>query len=422
MPDLWSALCRAAAVAAVVTTAIAQDEGDARSWPDYRGPRHDGNAAEAALPLRWSEQENVRWKTAIPGRGWSSPVVDNGQVWMTAATADGRQLSAVAVDLESGEVLHDRVVFEVAEPESKNSLNSYASPSPVIEGGRVWVHFGTYGTACLDTDTAETVWERRDIHCDHMEGPGSSPVLFEDLLIFNMDGGDVQFVIALDKNSGETRWKRPRSVDVDHLQPDLRKAYSTPIIVTIDGEPRLISSGAQATVGYDPRTGEEEWTMRHDGFSMSARPLTDGETLYLNTGFMSAQMLAVRASGEGDVTDSNLVWRYRRAVPKMASGLLVNGRIYMVADNGVVTCLQAGDAKVLWRQRIDGQFCASPIHASGRLYFFGRGGSTVVLEEGPSYREIATNELDDGFMASPAVVGKALILRTVTHLYRIESD
>lgn len=410
------------ALSALVLAAPAQEGGSTAAWPDYRGPRCDGHAQSARVPLRWSEQENVRWKTAIWGTGWSSPVVSGGQVWVTTADPTGHRLSTLAVDLESGEIVHDRVVFEVEKPESKNELNSYASPSPVIEGGRVFVHFGTYGTACLDTKTAKTLWERRDIHCDHMEGPGSSPILFDDLLIFNMDGGDVQYVIALDQATGKTRWKQPRSIALDQLHPDARKAYSTPIVVTVDGAPRLISTGAQATVGYDPKTGEEQWIVRHPGFSMSARPLCDGELLFLNTGFMSAQLLAVRAGGKNDVTDTNLVWSYRRSVPRMASGVLVGGRIYLVSDNGIATCLRADNGKRLWHQRIGDQYCASPIAAAGRIYFFGRGGQTVVLEDGPAYRELATNELDDGFMASPAVAGDAFILRTVTHLYRIEGE
>jgi outer membrane protein assembly factor BamB len=341
-------------------------------------------------------------------------------VWVTTADESGHELSAVAVDFETGEVLHDRLVFEVDDPEPKNKLNSYASPSPVIEAGRVWVHFGTYGTACLDTRTGDTLWERRDIHCDHMEGPGSSPLLFDDLLIFHMDGGDVQFAIALDKATGETRWQQPRSAEVEHLAPDLRKAYSTPIVVDVDGAPRLISSGAQATVACDPRTGKELWTVRTGGFSMSARPLFDGETLFLNTGYMTAELIAVRAAGEGDVTATNIAWRYRRGVPKMASSVLVDGRLYMVSDDGIATCLEAGSGEPLWRQRIGGQHCASPVFAAGRIYFFGRGGHTVVVEAGDAYRQLADNELDAGFMASPAIAGDAFVLRTTTHLYRIE--
>lgn len=392
------------------------------SWPDYRGPNWDGHAPNANVPLKWSEKKNVRWKTRLHGTGWSSPVVLGGKIWMTSATRRGSKMSVVAVDFATGKKLHERTLIETKRPEKKNAFNSYASPSPVIEKGRVYVHFGTYGTMCLDTDSAETLWERRDIHCDHMEGPGSSPVLYEDLLLFNMDGGDVQFVIALDKKTGKTRWRRNRSMDYSRLIPDFRKAYSTPVLVEIDGKEQLISSGARATMGYDPHTGKELWRVRHKGFSMSARPLVGDGMLFLNTGFMRAELVAVRLSGKGDVTADNVVWTWRRNVPTIPSKLLVDGRIYMVNDSGIATCLDAKTGKRIWLKRIGGQHCASPVYAGGRIYFFDRDGQTVVIDPGKEFKQLAINRLGDGFMSSAAVVGNAFILRTKLNLYRIEEE
>ncbi len=389
-------------------------------WPDFRGPSGDGRAVDATPPLTWSEHDNVSWKTAIHGQGWSSPVVDDGRIWLTTATPDGRELSVLAVDLASGKILHDRVVFHVAKPASKNTLNSYASPSPVVEAGRVYVHFGTYGTACLDTTNAKTLWTRRDLHCDHLQGPGSSPLLYEDLLILPVDGGDVQYIVALDTQTGKTRWKTQRSAKLAKLVPDLRKAYSTPIVIDVDDKPRVISTGAQATYGYDPSTGKELWRVRHKGFSMASRPIAGNGLVYLCTGFMHPRLLAVRTSGTGDVTESNVVWSYRRNVPTMPSPVLFEGRIYLVNDSGIASCVDARSGKRVWRHRLDGAHCASLLAAGGHIYFFDREGRTVVIQPSSKFEQLTVNELDRGFMASPAVVGDTLILRTKTHLYRIE--
>jgi len=403
-------------LACAASSALAQ----AAPWPDYRGQDGTGYVQGVDVPLRWSEDKNVRYKVAVPGTGWSSPVVDGGLVWMTTATDAGQKLHALAFSAETGELLFERVVFENAAPEKKNALNSFASPSPVLGGGHVYLHFGSYGTACLDASTRETLWQRRDINCDHMEGPGSSPILYGDLLIFNVDGGDVQYVIALDRATGETRWRTDRSVDFGKLPADLRKAYSTPIIASVGDTKQLLSTGAQASYGYDPVSGKELWRVRFKGFSMAPRPLFHDGRVYLTTGFARARMLAVDATGRGDVTKQNVVWSYGRNVPKMSSPVLVGGRIFMVDDGGFATCLDCETGEAVWRHRLGGQHCASPLCVDDRIYFFDRDGKTVVIERGDEFKELATNQLDGGFMSSAAVVGDALLLRTRTHLYRIE--
>ena len=391
------------------------------SWRDFRGPGANGYVASAGVPLVWSEEENVTWKLPISGSGWSSPVVDGGKAWLTTSTADGKKLQVVAVDAVTGALLHQQIVFENDKPENKNPLNSFASPSAVVESGHVYVHFGSYGTACFDTDSFQQVWQRRDINCDHLEGPGSSPVLFDDLLIFNVDGGDVQYVIALDKQTGETKWKSNRSIDLSGFPPDLRKAYSTPIFADVAGKLELISSGAQGSYSYDPQTGVERWRIRYKGFSAAARPLAAKGMVYLTTGFPRAQMLSVKLPAEGDVTDSNVVWKYSRNVPKMSSPLLAGDRIYMVDDGGFATCLDRMTGTAIWRKRLSSEHCASPICVGDRIYFFDREGQTVVLKRTDAFEEIARNQLEDGFMATPAVVGDAFLMRTRTHLYRVES-
>ncbi len=392
---------------------------DDDAWPDYRGRNGDGRLAGARIPHEWSERQAVRWKTAIHGRGWSSPVVSGKRIWITTATPDGHELSVLSVDLETGKILHDRLLFEVEKPDSRNALNSYASPSPVVEKGRVYVHFGTYGTACLDAATAQVLWQRRDIHCAHLMGPGSSPVLYENLLIFHMDGADVQYVIALDKASGKTAWKVDRSTDFTKIIPDMRKAYSTPLLVKRGEGVELISSGAQATFGYDPRTGEELWSVRHKGFSMSARPCVAVGHVFLNTGFNRPTLWAVRLGGEGDVTDTHVSWVQRKNVASMASTVFASGLIFMVNDGGIASCLDARTGKVEWRERIGGQHCASPIVVGDRVVYFDREGQSVAVRASKQYEVLAKNQLDDGFMASPAILSDSLILRSKTHLYRI---
>lgn len=373
--------------------------------------------------MRWNEKENVRWKVSIPGTAWSSPVVWDGQVWVTTASPKGHMMGVVAVDVVTGKKIHERLLIENEKPAEKNPLNSYASPTPVIEEGRVYVHFGSYGTACLDTRTGKTLWERSDLPCDHATGPGSSPILHGDLLIFHMDGRDVQYVVALDKKTGKTRWKTDRTIDLSKQAPDMRRAFSTPIVIDVDGAPRLISTGSQATYAYEPSTGKEVWRLYHKGFSQSSRPVLGDGLLFLNTGFVRPQLLAVRPGGKGDVTGKDAIaWTARRSVPTMPSPLFLDGRIYIVSDGGVASCLDAKTGKSLWRERIGGEHSASPIHAGGRIYFFDREGGTVVISPGPTFKKLAENRLDSGFMASAAVVGDAFIFRTKKHLYRIEKD
>ena len=417
-------LCLTTLLALFLSLPAAGAEDHSLPWPEFRGPSQDGHAApESRVPTKWGELENVRFRTAIPGEGWSSPVVGDGLVWMTTSLGEGRELRVVAVDAATGEVRHDRVVFEVEKPAHKNELNSYASPTPALAPGRVYVHFGSNGTACLDATTGKTIWERRDLECDHEQGPGSSPILVGDLLVFNMDGVDLQYVVALDRNTGETRWKTTRSVDLSVRRPTMRKGYSTPIRYEVKGKTRLISSGAEATAAYDLESGEEVWSIRHQGFSMSSRPILGDGLVYLNTGYMRPNLLAVRPDGTGDVTDKKgaVAWETKRSVPSMSSPILVDGRIFMATENGTVTALDAATGERAWQKRVGGKFYASPVLVNGLLYFSNREGQTFVIRPGAEYDEVAVNRLGAGCMSSHAVAGNALFIRTETNLYRIEA-
>ena len=414
-----------AATFAVANTASA-------NWLDFRGPKFDGHApAGVSLPLQWSETNNMAWKTAIPDKGWSTPVVFGKQIWLTTATEDGRDYFALCVDADSGKIVFNERLFHTETPEPLgNKLNSYASPSPVIEAGRVYVHFGSYGTACIDTSRFKVLWKRDNLPCKHFRGPGSSPALFNDVLILTMDGIDVQYLVALDKKSGQTIWKTNRSANWNDIEADgqpraggdFRKAYSTPLIVDFNGAQQMITVGSKAAYAHDPQTGRELWKLDHAGFSPAARPVSDGTNVVISTGNGKAEMIAVRLGGTGSLTETNILWRNSRGTPRMPSPVIVGELLFLLSDGGIATCLEAATGKELWQERLGGEYAASLLSAGDRIYYFSQDGKATVLKAARTFEIAAVSRLDGGFMASPAVLGHAFILRTRTHLYRIEDQ
>ncbi len=431
----------------VLMTAVATSSiSGAENWPQFRGPEGNGHSDAKGLPLIWSETQNIKWKTPIHDRAWSSPAVWGDQIWLTTATEDGRQLFAVCIDRGSGKIIHDLKLFEIAKPQFAHKFNSYGSPTPVIEAGRVYVTFGSPGTACLDTKTGKVLWERQDFVCNHFRGAGSSPIIFHDLLFMNFDGSDHQFIVALDKKTGKTAWRKERSIDYKDLGPDgkpeaegdWRKAYGTPHVAEFDGRPVLISSGAKAHYGYDPLTGTELWRVEERScHSAAARPVVGGGMIFIPAGFSKGTLLAIRApSGQShdhsvvDATKPNetdgspsqlgVAWKSTRNVPNKPSLLLVRDLLFMIDDNGVASCVEAKTGAEVWRERVGGNYSASPVYAEGRIYFLSEEGKTTIIEASRQFKVLAENKLEDGFMASPAIAGKALFLRTKTHLYRIE--
>lgn len=410
---------------AFTTLVFAED-----NWPQFRGPDGMGHSDATGLPVTWSETQNIKWKTAIHDKGWSSPVIWKNQIWMTTATEDGKQLFVICVDRDTGKILRDTKLFDVETPQYIIKLNSPASPTPVIEEGRVYVTFGSPGTACLDTQTGRVLWQRRDLECNHFRGAGSSPILFGNLFILNFDGSDFQYVVALDKNTGKTVWKTKRSVDFKDLdkdgkpnrEGDMRKGFCTPLVAAFGGAPPiLIDPGSKAFYAYDPLTGKEIWrTEEHKNHSVAVRPSVANGLIYAATGMGKASVWAIRPGGHGVVTDTHVVWKAPRNVPTMPSPIVLGEWLFMVSDNGIITCLDAKNGQVVWEQKIGGEFSASPISAEGRIYFFDREGKITVIQAGREFKQLAANQLDEGFMASPAVSGKALFLRTKTHLYRVE--
>ena len=385
----------------------------AQDWPDFRGPGGQGHSTERGLPLEWSEARNITWKTAVPGLGWSSPVVANGKVWITTAVEQrGISLRALAFDVATGREVVNVEVFKIpADRRDINPKNSWASPTPVLDGDRVYVHFGADGTAALSS-SGEIIWKAR-FEYQSQHGAGGSPIVYGDLLIFNCDGSDAAFVIALDKHTGKTKWKTNRGLPSD-------QAYTTPIVIRVGDRDQLISVGAFRARAYDPLNGKEIWRVRYDqGFSNVPRPVFAHGLVFITTGFQQPELLAVRPDGTGDVTKTHVVWSLKRGAPLTPSPLIVGDELYLVNDGGIASCIDARSGTVIWQQRLGGTYSASPVYADSRIYFLAEQGVTTVIAPGKDFRRLVTNPLDGGLLASMAISSGSLFLRTDSHLYRV---
>jgi outer membrane protein assembly factor BamB len=408
---------------------------DAFPWPARNGPFGNGCAAERdakSVPVKWDEAggKNIACRIDLEGSGHSTPVIGNGRLWFTAATEDGKQQFVYVVDVQTGRVIHHKLLFENAAPEPLgNDVNTYASPSCVLEQGAVYVHFGTYGTARLDPKTADTVWQRRDLRCRHFRGPGSSPIVWRDLLILTFDGIDQQYVTALDKQTGKTVWRTDRSTDYHDLGPDgkpnrdgdNRKAYGTPTIVDVEGRAQLISVGSRAAFGYDAATGEEIWTVTHSDFNAAAPPLQFENTAIINTGTGGASLMAVRLdeSTRGNVTETHLAWNRTKGNSRLSAPVLDRDRVWMVTDKGVLYGIDARTGEELAALRLGGSHVATPVIVGENLYATDEGGTTTVVHTSVPPTVLVKNKLDEGMRASPAVADGAIYLRTYRRLYKI---
>ena len=388
----------------LVSAALAQE------WPQFRGPDGQGHAAVSAPPTTWSETENIAWKTPIPGTGWSSPVVNGEQIWLTSAIEEDNTLRAICVDRTSGQIVHDVEVFRKTDLGRVNAKNTNASPTPILDGQRVFVHFGSHGTACLSSE-GKLLW-KTELKYDHRHGPGGSPVLVGDVLIVACDGADVQYVVGLDANTGRLRWKTPR-----HDKAEM--AYSTPLVIEVDGAEQVVSSGGGGVSGYDPATGKEIWRCRYEGHSVIPRPVFADGLTYVCSGYWTPTLYAIQAGGASDITSTHISRTVRRGVPLTTSPLVNGDELYLMGDMGVLTAIDLGTGKELWRERLPGSYSASPTLAAGHVYAVNEEGTTTVLKPGPKPTRVATNQIEGRTLASPAFVGGAIFLRSDTHLYCI---
>jgi outer membrane protein assembly factor BamB len=394
----------------------------AEDWPQFRGPTGQGHSTERGLPVEWSETRNITWKVPVAGRGWSSPVVADGRVWLTTAMhrgdgvsgneVKGSSLRLIAFDLEDGREAVNVEVFHPGSGNLTNAKNSHASPTPIVEGDRVYVHFGAHGTAALST-SGEILWKTR-LPYESQHGNGGSPVLYGDLLILSCDGSDDAYVVALDKRTGKTKWRTGRRQPFD-------QAYSTPLVIRTGDRDELVSVGAYRAAAYEPQTGKEIWRVGYaDGFSNVPRPVFGHGLVYIATGFQQPSLLAVRADGTGDVTKTHIAWTLRRGAPLTPSPLIVGDEIYIVNDGGIAQCLDAKTGESRWIQRLGGgDYSASPLFADGRIYFLSEGGVATVIAPGREFRRLATNTLEGETLASMAVSRGSIFIRSDSHLYRI---
>ncbi|MGD0538807.1 MAG: PQQ-binding-like beta-propeller repeat protein [Verrucomicrobiota bacterium] len=411
----------------------------ADDWPQFRGPTGDGLAVATNPPLTWSPSQNVMWKVPVPGRGRSSPVLLGDRIWLTTAVETGLRtfaegpdrmqqaervvIGVVCLERATGKQLYHADLFPVDNPAPVNLLNSYATPTPVVEPGRLYCDFGTFGTACLDATTGQILWKRQ-LPLDHHQGPGSSPIVYRNLLILVRDGRDQQYVTALNKQTGETVWKTDRPPISTPIR-EFRKSFSTPLAFEVAGRMQMVVPGAQWLVAYEPETGKEIWRVDDvKGETVAPRPVYGRGLVYLSTGVLNghAQLWAVRTDGQGDVTSTHVAWKLPTPIGFMPSPLLVGRELYLLNDDGVVTCVDALNGEVLGKFRTGGSYAASPVHAEGRIYCFSREGKTVVLQASKDLTLLAENQLDGPVFASPAFVGSAIYVRTDSHLYCLSAQ
>ncbi|HAB16577.1 MAG TPA: serine/threonine protein kinase [Verrucomicrobiales bacterium] len=393
---------------------------NAGDWPEFRGPTGQGLSVATNVPIHWSQSNNVAWKTAIPGEGWSSPVLARGKLFLTTAvpTTDGGGLSlrTLALDANTGRIDWDTEVFRVESGTAPgiHRKNSQASPTPLVAGDRIFVHFGHLGTACLDFD-GKIRWQQTSLKYPPVHGNGGSPILVDDSLFFSCDGGSDPFVVALAADTGEVRWKTPRTT------PASKKfSFSTALLITNGARREIISPGSGAVCAYDPSTGRELWRVRYgEGYSVVPRPVFAHGLLFLGTGYDRPSLLAVRPGGEGDLTETHIGWQTTRSAPNTPSAVVVGNEVYFVSDGGTATCADAQTGKVHWNERLSGDFSASPVAAEGRIYFQSEDGIGIVVKASPKFEVLARNDLSERSLSSYAVTDGGLFIRTQGHLYRI---
>ena len=389
----------------------------AADWPQFRGPLGNGVSQEKGLPVQWNESKNIAWASDIPGKGWSSPALVRGRLYLTTAVLDDENLSqrALCLNAQDGKPIWNTEIFSqpAADAPRIHGKNSHASPTPLVENGKLYVHFGPQGTACLDLD-GNVLWKTQELSYPPVHGNGGSPVLVDGLLIFSCDGASNPFVAALDAATGGVKWKFARESDSAK-----RFAFCTCEVITVGGNKQVISPGAGVVNGLDPQTGKEIWRVTYDGYSVIPRPVFGHGLIFMSTGYDSPSILAIRPDGKGDVTDTHVAWTLKKGAPHTPSPLLVGNELYLVSDGGIATCVDAKTGEEHWQQRIGTKFSSSPVYADGKIYFQDEDGKGTVLKAGIKFQKLAENGFKEPSLASYCVGDGAIFVRTEKRLYKV---
>lgn len=411
-------------------------------WPQWRGPGGLGVIENAGVPLEWSETKNVLWKTAIEGRGHSSPVVWGKRIFLTTAIegepirgaeapihysggeeflhpdslgADrSHTLKVIALDADSGAIVWSRIAYEGRVYDNRHKAGSYASPTAVTDGERVYTYFGSQGVYAWDME-GERVWDRDIGQIKSVGvGVGTSPVLYRDLLILlaDEDEGEESFIIALHRETGEEVWKKARPTQA---------TWMTPLIVEDSGgQAQLLTSGVEVLISYDPETGDEIWRAPGLGSNAVHHPLVYGDMAYFTSGYPLKVTAAIPLSSRGEVEKAS--WMYAKGTGYVPSNVLYEGRIYLTNDGGVLTCLDAESGEVIYeggRVPLGGTHMASLLAVDGKILMINRDGDAAFIRAGPKHEVLASNTLDEGIYATPAIVKGRIYIRGLRHLYAI---
>ena len=398
----------------------------AKEWTKFRGPTGDGHVTVKSIPLKWSDTENVKWKVSVPGKGWSSPVISKGKIYLTSAVAEGdnqdaadvhRELRVICYDSSDGKELWDTKVFE-QKPLKRpiHHKNSHASPTPIIEDGKVYVHFGHMGSACLDSK-GKILWKNNELKYDPLHGNGGTPIIVDNLFFYSADALTNPFVVALDKNTGKVLWKKLRS-ETDQSR---KFSFSTPTLIRMGGRSQIISPASGAVFSYDSKTGEELWSVDYGGWSVIPKPGVYKNMIYVGTGYERAHILGIRVDekSKGNVTESHVEWEITKRAPNTPSFMVVDDLLYFISDGGIATCVEPLTGEIIWQERTAGPISASPVYFNGMIYFLDEQGKTTVIKAGRKFEIIAENKIKERTLASFGISEGAIYIRSEKSLFRI---
>ncbi len=397
--------------------------GSVDDWPKFRGHTEQGISTAKNVPTFWSTEKNIVWKKEIPHRGWSSPLLIDGKIILTTAKeelVDGmHDLKVLQVDAETGEILWIKTVLKATkeEGEDRHPKNSLASPTPAIEDGVIYAHFGHMGTVALDFDTGETLWKQK-ISYTAKNGAGGTPIIVDDKLVFTTDSVEEPVVTALYKKTGEIAWRTTRSHRVQN-----NFSHGTPLLIDNRGRKEIISPGSGMVGAYRPEDGKEIWKVRYRmGFSMSPRPIFVDDVIYMSTSFSRASFLAIKVDGAtGDLTDTHVLWANHKSMPKTPSPNFVDGNIITLEDDGRLQSLSSETGERQWMEPLKGKFSASPVQVGNLLYIVSEEGLCYVLRVRDDDCEIISEiPMEEETLATPAIVDNTIYLRTRHHLWKIQ--